>query len=70
MGGFDLDAEDFLEIARIALPTLAAYAATQAVLMSLSAVWARLGVDALAAYGLATLRSTADRAKTIGRSSP
>jgi Na+-driven multidrug efflux pump len=45
---------DMREIARIALPTLATYVATRGVLMALSVLWARFGIDELAAFGLAS----------------
>jgi putative MATE family efflux protein len=46
--------EDLGAIARIALPTLGTYLATNSVLLVLALVWSRFGVDALASYGLAT----------------
>jgi putative MATE family efflux protein len=46
--------EDVRAITRIALPTLGTYLAASCVLLALSLVWSRFGVDALASYGLAT----------------
>jgi len=47
-----IDGDDVRAIGRIALPTLASYAATSGSLIAVSVIWARFGTDALAAFGL------------------
>lgn len=49
-----VDRRDVLALVRIAVPTLATYLVANCILLTLSALWARFGVDALASYGLAT----------------
>lgn len=49
-----VDRRDVAALARIAVPTLATYLVANCILLTLSALWARFGVDALASYGLAT----------------
>lgn len=49
-----VDRRDVLALVRIAVPTLATYLVANCILLTLSALWARFGVEALASYGLAT----------------
>lgn len=49
-----VDRRDVAALVRIAVPTLATYLVANCILLTLSALWARFGVDALASYGLAT----------------